>query len=107
MIEFFTSSLGKYLIAGVLAVALIGGIYLKGRSDGEAAVNAEVAAANLALQKKADALSNELVIQQAIAMSVTAKKADTYVQQIHAAPASDRRRVAAHGVRDIVLGASP
>lgn len=97
-------------LVGVLGLVLAltigaGIIYERGVSAGEAKIEAKVNAANLALEKKAEDLSNELVIQQAIAMGVTSKKATTYVQQIHAAPDDVARvRAASHGVRDIVGG---
>ena len=58
----------------------------------------------LAAQREAERLSNELVIQQAIAMSVTSKKAGSYVGQIQSAPDAERMRIGSRGVRDLVAG---
>lgn len=103
--KFLTSPLGKWLGATLAVVLVLGGVYLKGRSDGEANVEAAVAAANKKADERAAALSNELVIQQAIAMSATAKKANSYVQQIQAAPDDGARmRAGSVGVRDIIHG---
>ncbi len=106
MMALLTSSAGRYLLGAVAVLALLGGVYLKGRSDGKAVIEAEVAEANRKADAKAASLSNELVIQQAIAMSATAKKASGYAQQIRSAPSDvERMRVGSRGVRDIITDA--
>ena len=66
-----------------------------------------------ALEKKAEALSNELVIEQARAMGVTAQKGVVYVDRVKRIPVapgedeaarSDRMRAGTVGVRDILCG---
>lgn len=62
----------------------------------------------LAARKKADALSDELVIEQAKKMAVTEKTVVEYVDRIRKVPvvqecpADDRDRLGSRGVRDIV-----
>ncbi len=56
-------------------------------------------------QERADALSNELVIQQAIAMAVTERTVIQYVDRIRNAPSDvERNRAGSLGVRDILRG---
>lgn len=105
MIAFLTSTAGRYIIGVVTVLAILGGAYLKGRSDGEAKIEAAVAAANAKADKRAEALSTDLLIEQAKAMGATAKKAGSYVAQIKAAPDGDRDRLTNRGVRDLVHGA--
>lgn len=55
VIAFFLSPLGRYVGIGLVAAALLGGIYAKGRSDGSAAAYAKVERQ----QKRAIALANK------------------------------------------------
>jgi hypothetical protein len=56
-------------------------------------------------QERADALSNELVIQQAIAMARTEKVVIEYRDRIRNAPNDvERNRAGSVGVRDILRG---
>lgn len=65
------------------------------------------------LREKAEALSNELVIQQAIAMGKAAEKETVYVDRIKRIPVapgedeaarSERMRAGTAGVRDLLCG---
>lgn len=90
-------------LAGVLGLLWYRAEYkqeVAGRLADKAAALEEVARE----QKKAAALSDELVIQQAIAMAVTSKKAGNYVEQIRKAPDAERRRIGSRGVRDLIQG---
>lgn len=40
-LAFFTTALGRYVIVGVVALTVLGGTYMKGRSDGSAYVQAK------------------------------------------------------------------
>lgn len=95
----------RWALGALAVLAVLGGIYFKGRSDGEAKIEAAVAAANKMAEAKATALSNELVIQQAIAMSVTAGKAGASVEKIHSASSdAGRNRAGSVGVCAIIRG---
>lgn len=89
------------------------GLYLEGRSDGEAAIKAADAVAVAAAQKKADDLGNELIIAQAAANAVTERTVTVYQDRIVHAPTTNTCgpvvRDAARGVRDTLGGgeASP
>ena len=61
IIAFFLSPIGRYVAIGAAALALLGGIYVKGRSDGKASYQAALTRqANKAITKgnaaEADAL---------------------------------------------------
>jgi len=104
-LAFITGPVGRWLLGAVAIVAVLGGVYLKGRSDGEAKIEAAVAEANRKADAKAAALSTDLLIEQVKAMGATAKKADSYVAKIKAAPDGDRDRLTNRGVRDLIHGA--
>lgn len=86
-------------------------------------LQAEVAGERLAqaeaireAREKAEALSNELVIQQAIAMSKTAEKETVYVDRVRRIPVapgedeaarSERMRAGTAGVRAVLCGDQP
>ena len=100
----------KYALIGLaaaLALSVIGLFWYRAeyREEvaGRLADKAAAQAAVLEQQRKAAALSDELVIRQAAALAQSNRKAGTYVAQIRAAPDGDRRRVGSRGVRDIVL----
>jgi hypothetical protein len=104
-------NLRTYALIGaavVLAISVGGLLWYRGSYEAEvagriadrAAAQAEV----LKAQQAAETLSNELIIQQAIAMGSTAKKASSLVQQIHAAPDADRMRLGSRGVHELILG---
>lgn len=103
------------LLAGAVGLLLLAGaafgIYAKGRSDGKAAIEAADAKAVAEAQRKADALSNELVIAQAAAMAVTEKTVTVYRDRIANAPSTSTCgpavRDAAHGVLDTFGGGGP
>lgn len=70
----------------------------------------------LKLQQRADALSNELVIEQAIAMGAAARKETVYVDRVKRIPVApgeddaartERMRAGTAGVRDILCGGNP
>lgn len=59
-------------------------------------------------QDLASKLSDELVIQQAIALGATTTKANTHVGEVKAATSDDaRNRAGSVGVRDLVRGGKP
>jgi hypothetical protein len=104
-------TLRTYALIGLAVVmaASVGGLLwyrgsyeaeVAGRAADRAAAEAEVMKA----QQAAQALSDELIIQQAIALGSTAKKASTLVEQIHSAPDADRMRVGSRGVHELILG---
>lgn len=75
---------------------------------------AEETKAILEAQRKAAALSDELIIAQASAMAVTEKKVISYVDRIHlvqgpdtACPADERMRLGSRGVSDLIRGGGP
>ncbi len=68
------------------------------------------------LRDKAEALSNELVIEQAKAMSVTAEKEVVYVDKVRRIPMApgeneaartERMRAGTSGVRDLICSSTP
>lgn len=97
---------------GLLLIGLaLGGIYVKGRSDGAAQCAAEQAQAIAKAQKQADDLADQLAVARQQAMAVTENKAVSYVDRIKMVPtppkdcASDERmRIGSEGVRDLILG---
>ena len=92
----------------VLALSVLGLLWYRGEYQSEKAGRIADRAAEhakvLEAQLKAQALSDELVIQQAIVIGNSRKKAGSYVSQIRAAPDADRRRVGSRGVRDLIQG---
>jgi hypothetical protein len=95
-------------LAAALALSIGGLLWYRGSYQAEVAGRlADKAAAQaevLKAQRTAQALSDELIIQQAIALGFTAKKASTLVDQIHTAPDADRMRIGSRGVHDLILG---
>lgn len=95
-------------LAVLLAVAVGYGLLERGNYQAEVAARASdkvaLQAEVLRQQQAAAALSDELVIQQAIAMGNSGKKAGSYVEQIRQAPDADRQRVGSRGVRDLIVG---
>ena len=107
----FLPNLRRYAMTGlaiVLALAVIGLLWFRGQYEGEKAARITDRAAEqakvLEIQLRAAALSDELIIRQAIAIGNSSNKAGSYVSQIRSAPDADRRRVASRGVRDLVQG---
>ena len=107
----------RLVLIGLLALGLgVQTVRLAWLQAEVASDKAAQADAILALEKKAEALSNELVIEQARAMGVTAQKGVVYVDRVKTIPVapgedeaarSDRMRAGSVGVRDIVCGLSP
>jgi hypothetical protein len=101
-------SYGLIGMAVALALSLGGLLWYRGSYQaevaGRAADRAAAEAEVLKAQRAAQALSDELIIQQAIALGSTAKKASTLVEQIHSAPDADRMRIGSRGVHDLILG---
>lgn len=63
----------------------------------------KIANARIEAQERADRLANELIIQQAISMAVTDKKAQDYGQQLKRATTDqERHRIGNRAVGDIV-----
>lgn len=101
----FVGPIGKYFTGALVILAVVGGIYFKGRHDGEAKIEAAVAAANKRAEAKAEHLSTDLLIEQVKAMSATAKKVSTSVEQIRsAADDAARNRAGSVGVCAIIRG---
>jgi hypothetical protein len=96
----------KFRDVGYIAViAVLFGLWQWDRAD-LASAKEKAEAAVIAAQKKADALANELVIAQAIAMGVTQTKVTQYVDRIQSSPDDAARNIAGSlGVRDLILGA--
>ncbi len=92
------------LLAGAVGYGLLERGNCQAEKAGRIADRAAAQAAVLEAQTKAAALSDELIIQQAIAMGNTTKKAGSYVEQIRKAPDADRRRVGSRGVHDLITG---
>ena len=96
------SSYWREILISLLALGLL---WYRGEARG---CRADQAAAIIEAQKRADALSNELVIAQAQAMAVTEKKVVEYVTQIRNVPgdpncpADERDRAGSRGVRSIL-----
>lgn len=42
MIAFILSPIGRYLMIGLAVITVLGGVYIKGRSDGRAALQAKL-----------------------------------------------------------------
>lgn len=107
----------RLLAIGALALAL--GVQTVRLAWLQAEVATDKAAQAEAIRKaeeKAEALSNELVIQQAIAMSKTAEKGVVYVDRIKRIPVApgedeaartERMRAGTAGVRDILCRDQP
>jgi hypothetical protein len=95
-------------LAVLLGLSVIGLLWYRDEYKDEVADRlADKAAAQAAVleqQRKAAALSDELVIQQAIAFGNTGKKAGSYVEQIRKSSDADRMRVGSRGVRDLIAG---
>lgn len=95
-------------LAAALALSVGGLLWYRGNYlaevAGRAADKEAAQAAVLKAERAAQALSDELIIQQAIALGSTAKKASTLVEQIHSAPDADRMRIGSRGVHDLILG---
>ncbi len=107
----FLPGLQKYALIGLAVVAALAigwGLLERGNYQAEKAgriADAAAAQAEVLKQQQAAAkLSDELVIQQAIAMGNTGKKAGSYVDQIRKAPDADRMRVGSRGVHDLIAG---
>ena len=107
----FLPNLRRYAMIGlaiVLALAVVGLLWFRGQYEGEKVARIADRAAEqakvLEIQQRAAALSDELIIQQAIAMGNSSNKAGSYVSQIRASPDADRRRVGSRGVRDLIQG---
>jgi len=61
MIAFFLSPIGRYLAIGIAAVAIVGGVYAKGRLDGRASYKAKIERQiKDAVEKGNDARNNAL-----------------------------------------------
>lgn len=102
-----TSPVVKWLAGALLIVAILGGVYFKGRHDEKAVMQAAIAKANAAADRRAEALSTDLLIEQAKAMGATARKANDGIQQVKAASTdAAAARAAASSVRAI-LGSPP
>lgn len=92
----------QYIAMGLLALGLL---WYRGQA---ANCRADQAAAIIEAQKRADALSNELIIAQAQAMAVTEKKVVEYVDRIKTVqvasecPPDERDRLGSRGVRSIL-----
>jgi hypothetical protein len=97
-------------IALLLLAGLCLGLYIKGRSDGEAAIKAADAVAIKKAQDKADDLANQLVTAQAAKEAATAKTVTVYRDRIINAPSTSSCgpsvRAAADGVRALIGGDS-
>ena len=85
----------------LLIAAAFLGVYVKGRSDGAAAIEAADAIAIQQAQKKADALANELIIAQAAAMAVNEKTVTIYRDKVANDPSANSVSPA---VRDALRG---
>ncbi len=99
----------KYIAMGglALACAVLFGLW---KSEEAAYANYKVkqAAVVLKAQERADALANELVIEQAKAMAGTEKVVIEYRDRIrNAADDPERLRAIARGLRDITSGRGP
>lgn len=55
IISFIVSPVGRYLAGALAILAVVGGIYMKGRSDGKAVVRAQWEAAERAAIEKGNA----------------------------------------------------
>lgn len=61
MIAFLLSPIGRYLAIGIAAVAIVGGVYTKGRLDGRASYKAKIERQiKDAVEKGTDARNNAL-----------------------------------------------
>ncbi len=96
------------LLVAALGVQTVRLAWLQAEVAGDKAAQA---AAILKLRDKAEALSNELVIEQAKAMAVTAEKEVVYVDKVRRIPVapgedeaarSERMRAGTSGVRSIL-----
>lgn len=99
----------KLIGMGVLALACAA-LFGLWKSEEAAYANYKVkqAAAVLKAQERADALANELVIEQAKAMAGTEKVVIEYRDRIrNAADDPERLRAIARGLRDITSGRGP
>jgi hypothetical protein len=104
----------SWAVAGVaLAIAGVQTVRLSWLQTEVAENKAAQAGAILKLEQKAERLSNELVIEQAKAMAVTAQKETVYVDRIKRIPMaqgedeaarSERMRAGTAGVRDLLCG---
>lgn len=91
----------------VLACAVLFGLW-KSETAAYANYKTAQAVAVLKAQERADALANELVIQQAIAMGQTEKVVIEYRDRIrNATDDPERLRAIARGLRDITSGRGP
>lgn len=99
----------KYVTMAALAAAAVVMFGLwkmeeAGRAEDKLALEQAVRKA----QEKAEALSNELIIEQARAMAATERTVIKYVDQIRSAPGdAERNRLGTLGVRDILRPGKP